>query len=342
MNREAMKQDPAGRRITLILYLLAALFPIAIYIASLLLDDTANDARVMQKIGHIGGMVEMMDANSSAVIPSSVIASGDAALEAVAAGFVHRSVNQIDLKLFNAETAYAALQRSWEELKKEQAYGNPPSVLILEDTRKAVKQLGLAVDAVGQAKRQRTQYLLYAVLVLAMLLSFALIWYVQRYLGNQSKRHQMTDHGSGLHNRAYFLDVLESSSALAARHEEPLSLVLFGIDDFELCKLTERDDLVAHFGRLLQPLTRTSDIACRIGENEYVIIAPKTEAKNLQVLVERIRKAVASDIKVNERPITISAGIVDFVKDEANHGFLVRAEKAMVKAKKYRNRTIVE
>ena len=89
------------------------------------------------------------------------------------------------------------------------------------------------------------------------------------------------------------------------------------------------------------PLTRSSDVACRVGENEYVIIAPKTEAERVQILVERIRKAVAKDLKVGDKTVTISAGIAQLRQDEESQACVLRAEKTMYEAKKYRNKVAI-
>ena len=196
--------------------------------------------------------------------------------------------------------------------------------------------------AVAQAKQQGSTYILYSVLLVCMLLILALIYFVRKYINAHQQQDALTDRVTKLYNRVYFLDEFTNACARANRNEEPLSVIFFALDGFEQYRVELRDELIAQFGKILVPLTRSSDIACRIGENEFTIIAPKTEAQKVEILLERIRRSVEKDMKVDGRSVTLSAGIVQYRLKEESQSCILRAEKAMLEARKYRNRIIIQ
>jgi diguanylate cyclase (GGDEF)-like protein len=62
------------------------------------------------------------------------------------------------------------------------------------------------------------------------------------------------------------------------------------------------DDLLALFGAILREDLRASDLPCRYGGEEFLLIAPETTAEQARIVAERIR------LKFRERSSVVGAG----------------------------------
>jgi len=91
---------------------------------------------------------------------------------------------------------------------------------------------------------------------------------------------------------------------------------------------------------------RESDIACRYGGEEFVLLLPKTPLNGAVELAQRIRKAIQSHSVASDTDetiqFTVSVGVseADYMKDKSIESVIKRADDAMYQAKKEgRNRT---
>lgn len=335
-----MQLKGASLKVMAILYLLALFFPVTFYLASMMAEDDHAFSKTMMRIGMIEGVLPSLQ-NGDAASAGRAVETVDRALIGIKNDYLQGQENQIALRLYNPDVAYATLIGSWQEIQRLLSRQEIVSDLAVKRFSKDIQRLTVAVRTLSQAQQERRLYLLYGALFVAMLLILLQIYFLRRYLNRHETQNALTDSATKLYNRTYFLDEVVNASARAKRSEEPLSLIFFAIDDFEQHGLERRSELVEAFGRLLLPLTRSSDVACRVGENEYVIIAPKTEAERVQILVERIRKVVAKDLQVADKGVTISAGIAQLRQEEEPQACVMRAEKTMCEAKKYGNKTAI-
>ena len=85
---------------------------------------------------------------------------------------------------------------------------------------------------------------------------------------------------TGLYNHRFFRDALARELARARRHRHPLALIVFDIDDFK--QINDQhghapgDAILAALAGRLRGLVRASDIACRIGGDEFAVILPES------------------------------------------------------------------
>jgi diguanylate cyclase (GGDEF)-like protein len=107
------------------------------------------------------------------------------------------------------------------------------------------------------------------------------------------------------------------------------------------------DLLLREFGRLLREKLRKSDIACRYGGEEFVLILPDSSLADTRQRVEQIR-ALVRELQIRHGgqlldTITLSAG----VSGSREHGFIGRellraADEALYAAKQAgRDRVVV-
>lgn len=115
---------------------------------------------------------------------------------------------------------------------------------------------------------------------------------MRNVLENQSVKDPLT----GLYNRRFMDETLKRELARAERKEACISLVLLDLDNFKHLNDTyghSAGDAVlrAVSSHLLQSL-RASDIACRFGGEELVIILPDCPAENAATRAEEIRSGI--------------------------------------------------
>jgi diguanylate cyclase (GGDEF)-like protein/PAS domain S-box-containing protein len=160
-----------------------------------------------------------------------------------------------------------------------------------------------------------------------------------------------TDHLTGLPNRGHFFDVAERELARARRYGGSFSVAMIDIDHF-----TQVNDSYGHhagdvvlreFARICQSLLRETDIAGRIGGEEFAILFSQTLGQQAFEAVERIRSAcAATEMTIDGQPsfrISISAGVAVYTGHDTDiDALLGRADKALYAVKVAgRNKTAV-
>ena len=144
---------------------------------------------------------------------------------------------------------------------------------------------------------------------------------------------------TGLLNRRGFGDVIAAELQRARRTGRPFSVLVADIDHFKLV-----NDRVGHSGgdvvlrriaELLRSGKRQVDSAARLGGEEFVLLAPDTDADGAYVLAERLRERVRDTFAADAQPITLSVGIATFPGDAGDAGELLRAaDDALYAAKR--------
>ena len=175
------------------------------------------------------------------------------------------------------------------------------------------------------------------------------------YYKNKMNEISTTDELTGLHNRRYLQEALDSEMSRAKRYKTKLSCILFDLDFFKVINDTYGyewgDILLRNIAGKLNISARKEDIVTRYGDEEFLLILPNTLEDNAYLYAERFRREVEKMefIPAGEEerhPITISGGISTFpclenVCEDANT--LIRyAEHALYNAKHRGRNKIVQ
>ncbi len=125
-----------------------------------------------------------------------------------------------------------------------------------------------------------------------------------------------TDVLTGLSNRRYSLNRLEQEWSSAQRTHRPLSVLMLDLDHFKSVNDSlghDAGDLVlVHAAKIMRKCARMTDIPCRLGGEEFLVIAPNTDGKEALLLAERIRIVVERHQVENVpllKPMTVSIGV---------------------------------
>ncbi len=160
----------------------------------------------------------------------------------------------------------------------------------------------------------------------------------------RTERAAITDHLTGLFNRAHFDASLKREINRCLRYGQIASLVMLDLDDFK--DVNDRhghpagDIVLKEVGRLLTQRVRDLDIGARYGGEEFAMILPETPRMSAWVVAERLRGEVERHFKRRKSggasfPVTISGGIASYPDDATNVENLVRrADEALYRAKR--------
>jgi diguanylate cyclase (GGDEF)-like protein len=155
-------------------------------------------------------------------------------------------------------------------------------------------------------------------------------------LNNQATHDELT----GLYNRRYILQRLETELQDSRRYRTACSIALIDIDFFK--QVNDRyghniGDLVLRgFADRIQGELRQGDVFARYGGEEFLLVLPMTELGDAVKLVDRLRQLVEdSPVIVEPVAITIqsSFGVAQLHPSEPVHDCIARADEALYRAK---------
>jgi two-component system, cell cycle response regulator len=160
----------------------------------------------------------------------------------------------------------------------------------------------------------------------------------------------VTDSLTGLYNRRY----LETHLAQLVEHSnnrgKALAVVALDVDFFKAINDTyghdAGDKVLQELSQRIRANTRSIDLCCRVGGEEFILILPGTDLQLAEKIAERLRKGVAGksfSIGTNAPiPVTLSAGVSYLAGiEDTVEKLLKRADQALYNAKREgRNRVI--
>ncbi|HVS33009.1 MAG TPA: GGDEF domain-containing protein [Thermoanaerobaculia bacterium] len=170
-----------------------------------------------------------------------------------------------------------------------------------------------------------------------------------RVLSEVSARDALT----GLYNRWFVMEKIESEINRSLRSGSALTLMLLDIDNFKRINdtygQTAGDHVLQSFGRLLKESCRVYDVPGRYGGEEFCVILPDTRVGSTPKVAERIRgrlEGTAMDVGDSSLIVTASIGIAGLEAGEGDtvlspSALIDRADRALDAAKR-RGRNRVE
>lgn len=160
---------------------------------------------------------------------------------------------------------------------------------------------------------------------------------LQLNLRDQANRDSLT----GLFNRRYVDATLERELQRCKREGQPLSIVIIDIDHFKHINDTyghqAGDEVLKMLASLLNEHVRASDVACRYGGEEFLVLFPAVPNAVAQTRVENWRQAFSATAILfgkSDIPVTLSAGIATYPQHgESGEELIRRADLALYRAK---------
>jgi diguanylate cyclase (GGDEF)-like protein len=153
----------------------------------------------------------------------------------------------------------------------------------------------------------------------------------------EARRLADLDALTGLRNRRFFHETLQRECTRAQRYGRSLALLVLDLDDFKA--INEKvghlagDAVLAETAARVRGVLRASDIACRVGGDEFAIILPEAAAGHAAQLYERVEKAVSATPIGSMPRLTLSGGIAELIDGDDSTTFFERADDALYRAK---------
>jgi diguanylate cyclase (GGDEF)-like protein len=141
-----------------------------------------------------------------------------------------------------------------------------------------------------------------------------------------------TDPLTGLANRRTAERRLQAEAARSQRYGHPLTLVAFDLNEFKHINdqygHAAGDLVLRGFARRLSNAIRLSDLAVRMGGDEFLLVLPECRIEQVPALLGRIR---ALDVTFRDMriPVQFSAGCVAYQPGETPDQFLERADQIL-------------
>ncbi len=168
---------------------------------------------------------------------------------------------------------------------------------------------------------------------------------LRKKLHDQATRDPLT----GLFNRRYLDDTLPRELHRARRRNAPLCVAMLDLDFFKRFNDTyghDAGDLVLReSGRVLQENLRRSDVACRYGGEEFVLVLPDSSLADTTQRLDEIRRLFETlEIRHDGRTMstmTLSAGIAAAPEHGSSAEALLRAADAALYVAKHSGRNCI-
>lgn len=190
-------------------------------------------------------------------------------------------------------------------------------------------------------------YLFLSVLGVIIIIDM-LIYFIARYFIRDLERAEQqllemaaTDHLTGLLNRREGFRRLSEEFARGERSGRPMCVMMLDIDHFKRINDTyghlTGDLVLKKVALTLKKIVRSSDIVCRFGGEEFLVVLPETTRDDAMGLAERFRRLI-EDVKClsdDQQTIrlTISIGVAERHGDDSDERVIDRADQALYKAK---------
>ncbi len=140
----------------------------------------------------------------------------------------------------------------------------------------------------------------------------------------------VTDPLTGLYNRRIFNESLDRELNRAKRYNLPLGLVMMDMHRFK--EVNDKhghprgDEVLRVAAATLKKALRTSDLAFRIGGDEFALILPQTDPTQASGLSRRVETVFAESLKTLQLIVTVGMdhGVVNYPQDADNAEDLIR------------------
>ena len=151
-----------------------------------------------------------------------------------------------------------------------------------------------------------------------------------------------------IYNKRKYEEEVQRELARAVRHQRPLSLIIFDLDEFKgindtyghLCG----DFILKQIATLARELVRPEQILARVGGDEFVILAPETDASGARTLAHKLAERISGfdhqygDVKI---PVSCSFGVAELAPEMITPQALYQAaDRALLRSKREGRRRI--
>ena len=160
-------------------------------------------------------------------------------------------------------------------------------------------------------------------------------------LFREVRDNSVKDALTGCVTRGHAIEIIDAELRRARRTQMPVTMIMFDLDHFKdvndryghLCG----DAVLSAVGKRMREVLRGSDVKCRYGGEEFLVLLPETPLHGARRVADTLRREIA------DRPIpwagegltvTASFGLAQTMPGEVNvEALIARADQALYRAK---------
>jgi diguanylate cyclase (GGDEF)-like protein len=147
----------------------------------------------------------------------------------------------------------------------------------------------------------------------------------------------MVDPLTGLYNRRFAVQRLAAEVARSERRGHPLTVLTIDLNDFkqinDMHGHPAGDQVLQEFAAHLNRVIRGSDLAVRLGGDEFLVLLPECTLAQLQLVLGRLG-SLEVDWQDHKIPVTFSAGWKQYEMGDRPEELLARADQALYTRKR--------
>lgn len=137
---------------------------------------------------------------------------------------------------------------------------------------------------------------------------------------------------TGLHNRRSGEQRLAEEITRSRRYARPLTVILLDLDNLKQCNdqfgHEAGDEMLRAFSQRLTRAIRGSDMAVRLGGDEFMAILPECRAEEVRHVISRLEN-LQIESAGHKFPVTFARGWADYQPGETAQQLLKRADDAL-------------
>src|SRR6202158_4280143 len=147
----------------------------------------------------------------------------------------------------------------------------------------------------------------------------------------------MVDPLTGLYNRRFAEQRLAAEVARSERKGHPLTVLTLDLNSFKQINDTyghpAGDQVLQEFASRLNKVIRGSDLAVRLGGDEFLVVLPECTLDQLKLVLKRLN-SFELDWQGQKIPVTFSAGWKDYEMGDRPEEMLASADQALYTSKR--------
>jgi diguanylate cyclase (GGDEF)-like protein len=163
-------------------------------------------------------------------------------------------------------------------------------------------------------------------------------WQTLQLVESEARQRELSirDPLTGLFNRRYLEETLALEMIRAARRQHPIGVIMVDIDHFkrinDIYGHAAGDAVLVQLGDFLLKHVRSSDVTCRYGGEEFILVLPEATRKITQLRAEEIREDTRHlHVQNGEQTleaVTLSLGVAVFPEHGSTYDSILRAVDA--------------
>lgn len=341
LNKISRRLGPGAR---LILIVSLHIFIIALngYIAYYGTNSLRMDAKIINYGGIIrGGMQKVSKLESNDINAQKDINKIDAIftefLETSRKTITNGNMGAFLDQLQRLEGEWAILKQDIDNYRVSKSE-HDKQIIVEQSERcwEVANQTVTLAQALSEAKLSMF-HIMFIVFFFDFLLIVAIIWLINSIVRHNLEKSSRIDPLTGVCNRHVFNEELYSEITRSQRYGYEFSLLIFDIDFFKQINDTYGHDvgdrILCKMCDLISSTVRKSDLFCRIGGEEFVVIATETDLDNATILAEKLRSEVEGfDFEIAQK-LTISVGVTSWRVSDNKDTIFKRADAALYASK---------